>query len=150
MKHALTYLCYFLLFLLPLSVPAAIGVPAPVAVEALPTASLDRHDVEASLGRKLTFRERIALGIAKRQSRRADSAQGEVSQGNGMAVAGFVCGVVGLFVFGVILGPLAVVFSAIGLGKARREGLPLKGLAVAGLILGIVGTIGALIVIASL
>ena len=33
---------------------------------------------------------------------------------NGLAVAGLVCGIVGLFVLNIILGPLAVIFGGIG------------------------------------
>lgn len=43
------------------------------------------------------------------------------------------------FVFAFVLSPLGIVFSAIGLGKAKRTG-KLKGLAVAGLVLSIVFT----------
>ena len=38
---------------------------------------------------------------------------------NGMAIAGLVCGIVGLFVFAVVLGVLAIVFGAIGRSRAR-------------------------------
>jgi hypothetical protein len=38
---------------------------------------------------------------------------------NGMAVAGLVCGIVGLFVFAIVLGPLAIVFGAVGIARAR-------------------------------
>lgn len=56
------------------------------------------------------------------------------------AVVGFVSGLVGLFVFGYVLGAVAIVFSAISLirikkAPAEKKG---KGLAVTGLIIGIV------------
>ena len=59
---------------------------------------------------------------------------------NGMAIAGFVCSLVGLFLFGFILGVLAIIFSAIGLGKINKEPSKWKGrgLAIAGLIVGII------------
>ena len=38
---------------------------------------------------------------------------------NGMAIAGLVCGIVGLFVFAIVLGALAIIFGAIGRSKAR-------------------------------
>ncbi len=145
------YVCLPLLFLffLPVDSIAAIGVPAPVEVAAESVADMDRNDVEARLGRKLNLRERISFGIAKRKAQRASESQGETALGNGMAIAGFVCGVVSLFVGAIILGPLAVVFSAIGLSKSSREGRPLKGLAIAGLILGVVATIAGLIIVAA-
>ncbi|MEU3246440.1 MULTISPECIES: DUF4190 domain-containing protein [unclassified Streptomyces] len=38
---------------------------------------------------------------------------------NGLAVAGLVCGIVGLFILPIILGPLAVVFGAVALRQTR-------------------------------
>lgn len=147
-----TLTLFVLLLTLTLATPmrAAIVTPPPVTATATAdVASLDRHAVEANLGRKLTLKERVAFGIAKRKARRDARRAQETSQGNGMAVAGFVCSLVGLFLFGIILGPLGIVFSAIGLSKAKKEGRPLRGLALAGLILGIVATLGWLIVIAA-
>ena len=59
---------------------------------------------------------------------------------NGMAVAGFVMGLVGLLIFGLLFGILAIIFSAIGLGKINKDPKRWrgKGLAVAGLVLGII------------
>ena len=51
--------------------------------------------------------------------------------GGGWGIAAIACGFVGLFVAPLLLGPLAIIFGAIGLKK------DLKGLAIAGLILGI-------------
>jgi hypothetical protein len=36
------------------------------------------------------------------------------SGANGFAIAGLVCGVIGLFLFNFILGPLAIIFGGIG------------------------------------
>ena len=52
--------------------------------------------------------------------------------GGGWGIAAIACGFVGLFFAPLLLGPLAIIFGAIGLKK------DLKGLAIAGLILGIV------------
>jgi len=57
--------------------------------------------------------------------------------GNGLATAALVCGIVGIFVFEVVLGPLAIIFGAVALGRANR-GAAGRGQAIAGLILGIV------------
>lgn len=54
------------------------------------------------------------------------------SNGPGWGIAAIACGFVGLFVAPFILGPLAIIFGALGLKKN------LKGLAIAGLVLGIV------------
>ena len=65
-------------------------------------------------------------------------------QGNGMAVAGLVLGILGLvmcwIVIGWILALLGIIFGAIGLGKAKRVGKG-KGMALAGLICGVLGIV---------
>jgi hypothetical protein len=65
------------------------------------------------------------------------------AQANGLAVAALVCGILAIvlfftIVFPFILGGLAVIFGAIGIGTANKGG-PHKGLAIAGLICGVVG-----------
>jgi hypothetical protein len=62
---------------------------------------------------------------------------GYTQQSNGLAIAGLVCGLVGLLFFSVILGPLAIVFGGIGVSRANR-GAPHKGLAIAAVALGVV------------
>lgn len=66
-------------------------------------------------------------------------------QGNGLATAGFVCSLVGA-IFGLIplffwlawiLGPLGLVFGAVGWKHANKRGRG-KGLAISGVILGLV------------
>ena len=66
------------------------------------------------------------------------------SDGKGMSIAALVCGIVGLFFGGIILGPLAIIFGAIGMKRGGR------GMAIAGLICGIVASVVGLIVIAAL
>lgn len=65
--------------------------------------------------------------------------------GGGMSIASFICSIAGLFVAGIILGILAIIFGAIGIGNGVY-----KGLAIAGVIIGIVDVIGALIIISTL
>ena len=55
--------------------------------------------------------------------------------GNGFSIASLVLGILGLFRYGWLLGPLAIIFGIIGL---NREG---RGMAIAGLILGIIDLI---------
>jgi ABC-type phosphate transport system permease subunit len=56
----------------------------------------------------------------------------------GFAIVSIVCGLAGLFVFGYILGLLAIIFGGIALGRIRRNPeLPGRGLAVAGMVLAI-------------
>jgi hypothetical protein len=42
------------------------------------------------------------------------------ARSNGLAIAGLVCGVVGLVVFAVVLGPLAIIFGGVGLSRANH------------------------------
>tara|TARA_B100000989_G_scaffold290834_1_gene264463 strand:- start:350 stop:964 length:615 start_codon:yes stop_codon:yes gene_type:complete len=66
----------------------------------------------------------------------------------GLAIASLVTGIVSLFIMGIPLGILAIVFGAISAGKLEKgEG---RGMAIAGLVLGIIGILGALIVLATL
>ncbi|SHG29162.1 protein of unknown function [Jatrophihabitans endophyticus] len=67
--------------------------------------------------------------------------------GNGLAIAGMVCGIVGLLIFWFILGPLAIIFGGIGWSRANR-GAKYKGMAIAGVVLGIVDIIGYVILVA--
>ncbi|HEY1914710.1 MAG TPA: DUF4190 domain-containing protein [Streptosporangiaceae bacterium] len=56
---------------------------------------------------------------------------------NGLAIAALVCGIVGLFIFEIVLGPLAIIFGGLGLRNASR-GASRRGFALAGLIIGII------------
>jgi hypothetical protein len=70
-----------------------------------------------------------------------------------MAVAGFVCGLVGLVLSAIIIcffigGPVALVglvLSVIGLRQANERGAK-RGLAIAGLVCGIIGVLIALVI----
>ncbi len=62
---------------------------------------------------------------------------GYAQESNGLAIAGLVCGLVGLLFFSVILGPLAIIFGGIGISKANR-GARHKGMAIAAVVLGII------------
>lgn len=70
--------------------------------------------------------------------------------GNGLAIAGLVCGIVGLVLFNVVLGPLAIIFGGVGWSRANK-GARYKGMSIAAVILGIVDLIilGVLIAAAS-
>ncbi len=62
---------------------------------------------------------------------------------NGIAVAALVCGILSIVLFftvwlPIILGILAIVFGAVGIGRANA-GAPSKGMAIAGLVCGVVG-----------
>ncbi|MEU6810672.1 DUF4190 domain-containing protein [Streptomyces sp. NPDC046831] len=68
---------------------------------------------------------------------------------NGMGTTGLVLGIIGLvcsltlflWIFGVVLGILAIIFGAVGLGKANRGEATNKGAATGGLVCGILATV---------
>jgi hypothetical protein len=142
------FLIVTLLFVSAFTTSASAAVAAPPA--AVQETTLTRADLEAELGRKLTFRERLAVkAIARQQKKQARKAsRGGRGYGNGMAIAGFVCGILSLLGFGIFLGIPAIIFSAIGLGKANREGRPHRGLAIAGLVCGIISVAATVLLIA--
>lgn len=75
----------------------------------------------------------------------------EHATADGMAIAGFVCGCVGILMFWMygILPILAVTFAGISMSKAKKAGVKPSGLAVAGLTLGVIElTVIVLIVVA--
>lgn len=85
-----------------------------------------------------------ALRQTARETKKILKKQSATGEGgySGMAIAGFVCSVVGLILFVLwgwpfLLGTLGVIFSAIGLSGTRNDGQRGKGLAIAGLIVGI-------------
>jgi hypothetical protein len=72
--------------------------------------------------------------------------QGAPPQGNGMAVAGLVLGLIGLVfcwvaIIGWLIGLLGIIFGAVGISKANRIGGKGKGMAIAGLATGLAGII---------
>jgi hypothetical protein len=56
---------------------------------------------------------------------------------NGLAIAGLVCGLVGLLLVNYVLGPLAIIFGGIGWARANR-GARHRGMAIAAVILGVI------------
>ena len=67
------------------------------------------------------------------------------SGGIGMGITALSCGVVGLFLFPLILGIIATIFGGISMHRKER----LKGLGIAGFVLGLVDIILGIIVIAA-
>jgi hypothetical protein len=70
----------------------------------------------------------------------------------GLAIAGFIAGLVGLFFAGIPLGTLAVIFGMISINKIRKYPARFsgRGLAIASIVIGIVSVIGAIIVLAAM
>jgi hypothetical protein len=77
----------------------------------------------------------------------ATAGPGTRSRSNGMAIAALVCGIIGLFIFEVILGVLAIIFGGIGLSRANR-GAGRRGMALAGLILGAIDVVLFIVILA--
>jgi len=69
-----------------------------------------------------------------------------------VSVGGFVCGIIGFILSGIIFGPIALVLGIVGLRKVKKQPNKYKGkgFAIASLILGIVDIIGVFIAIAIL
>ncbi len=91
----------------------------------------------------------------KRQNQSTLGDEEEQLKWSGMAIAGFVCGLVGLGLFlgtgwPFLLGTLGLVFSAIGLGQTGEDRKKGKGLAIAGLITSIIAIIGFWILVATI
>ncbi|MEU6487395.1 DUF4190 domain-containing protein [Streptomyces sp. NPDC046887] len=66
---------------------------------------------------------------------------------NGLAIAGLVCGIVGIFFANIILGPLAIIFGAVGLRQAKA-GKGGSGMAKASIVLGIIDVVLFIVLIA--
>jgi len=126
-------------------------------------ASADNQQIITSEKKKNIFLTNPKINIQNEDNQNKPTFKSEFKKGtkmilapsddpktNGSALAGFILSLVGLFIFGFILGVLAIIFSAIGLGKIKKDPAKWKGkgMAIAGLIIGIVDIIGWLIVIA--
>ena len=101
--------------------------------------------MEQEIGRKLTFKEKMALKVVKRKMKRSAQAKADERETEGFAILGFIAGLASIFIFGIIirilLGILGIVFGGIALSNIKKapETKRGKGLAILGLILGILG-----------
>jgi hypothetical protein len=83
----------------------------------------------------------------------APSMGGTVAKKNdGMGVAGFIGSLAGLFILGIPLGIMAVVFGFVSLGKIKRhpDRYRGRGFAIASVIIGAIDVIGMLIILGSM
>jgi hypothetical protein len=73
--------------------------------------------------------------------------------GNGLGVAGFVTGLLGLIFcwvpgLGIVLAVLGVIMGGVGIATGKRKGAPI-GLAIAGLVLGVIALIPAIVIMSA-
>lgn len=70
----------------------------------------------------------------------------------GLGLTGFITSLAGLFVAGIVLGIVSIVFGAISLGRIKREPgrYKGKGFAIAAILIGLVDIIGVLLILGSL
>ncbi len=68
---------------------------------------------------------------------------------DGLAIAGFISGIVGLLVFGIPLGAIAIIFGALSLSKINKypDKFRGRGLATASLVLGIIDVVGVILLL---
>jgi hypothetical protein len=73
----------------------------------------------------------------------------EPMRNSSKAIASLVCAIVGLFFFGIILGPVAICLAVAALNEINEQPDRVTGkcLATSGLIIGIIGFIGSIIII---
>ncbi len=147
------FILLFCLFLSPMSKAVVSPITTPEVVlktdknlkelSADDILHLERAEVEEKLGRKLKWKERQVLKLTQRRlkklNKKASKQNLEEAKMNGLAIAGFVCSIVGLlFSLWFVLAILGIIFSAIALKKIKKTGQGGRGLAVAGLVIGIV------------
>ena len=70
-----------------------------------------------------------------------------MTEKKGLAIASLVLGIVGLFFFGLILGPLAIVFGIISLNKVKKQPKVYagKGMAIAGIVIGAIALVWSIV-----
>lgn len=145
MKYIFLLLLLFVLF--SGTAAAAFAAPAAAATATTEAATFPtRATVEAQLGRKLKFFERVVYGVAKRkakrQARRAERGERRTGPVSALSIITFALGVVGLaFLFtsasvvSLILGLGALITGVISLVQfgGKDEYKRGRGLAIAGL-----------------
>ncbi len=66
-----------------------------------------------------------------------------MNEKKGLAIASLILGIIGIFVFGFILGPLAIIFGIVAVSKAKKQPKVYagRGLAIAGIVLGAIALV---------
>jgi hypothetical protein len=141
-KHFLTLAFTIIALLTFSSVSAITATTAPQSSTIL--VNVTKADIEQKLNRKLTLKERLLLPFIKKSLKRDMAVATDGQKMDGMALTGFILGVLGVFYLGFLFGLLGIIFSAIGLNNIRKnpDSKKGRGLAIAGLVCGIVGFVG--------
>lgn len=84
----------------------------------------------------------VQQNYSNAQANNNNVVSGGTKKTNGLAVTSFVCSMVGIVIFGLIMGILAICFGAVGLSRSKyfpeESG---KGFAVTGIVVGIIEVI---------
>ncbi|MEL7159808.1 MAG: DUF4190 domain-containing protein [Bacteroidota bacterium] len=134
MLQTLRYLPLLCLLLIFPDRASAVAVPVAPAGQ-----QFERAAVEDRLGRKLKFKERIALSVVRGKLKRQQKHAVRRRSGgptDGLAIASMVCGILGFFT--VFTALPALVLGIVSLGRFRRDPQYRtgKGMAIAGIIMG--------------
>ncbi len=155
MKKLITLLFILSGFILLPTAVTAVGSPTQakkvensfLGLNAEDIINYDRKELESKIGRKLKLKEKVALKFLKRKLKKEikkKSAQAnEETKTENLAIAGFVLGLLSLFLLPIIGSILAIIFSSKALKRMKQnpETSSMRGLAKAGLIIGIVGLV---------
>jgi hypothetical protein len=145
-RYFLAFFIACLFFVVPLE--AALGTPAlPAQAETISSVDLSREAMEAKLGRKLKFTERIALSVVRGKAKREARKQANNSpDGTVVDVTSLVSMILGILAFVFVfftgyaffLAVAALVMGIVGLGRVNRDSgyRKGKGFAIAGIALG--------------
>lgn len=125
-----------------------------ISVPATPKIDWNKKNKITTSNRSTTSTEikKIIQTQKKKHSKNASHPDTTAKKFHWAAITGFVTGLVGLFVAGIVLGICAVVFSTIAIVKITKNGEEYRGLgmAIAGLILGILDIVLVAILLAIL
>jgi len=107
-------------------------------------ANKSNKDIEQLIGRELSIKEKLSFQLLKKKLKnnpnlKFHQAKDELRT-EGLAVAGFICSLIGIFFAGLVFGTLAVIFGIVALGKIKRnpETKKGRGLAIAAIVIGLV------------
>lgn len=116
-----------------------------VEIEGNDLTNLKKEDFERKVGRKLTFKEKIALKILKKRLKKKSKRKGNrvlnEPKTDGLAIASFVCSLATVIPIIGIVGPfLGIIFGIIALVRINESPQYIKGkaFAIAGIVIGAV------------